>query len=179
MSKSSGNVIDPYEVVKKYGADATRYYLVTEIQTFEDGDFSYEKFDIRYNADLANGLGNLVARVSNLLEKNELEVNIKVDSDKNLLKEFRAKMDKYEFNNALELLWKKLRKADEALSAKAPWKMENKDEIKNILEPIAQDILNVANCLQPFMPEASEKIIKQFSVKQIKKGEGLFPRIAT
>lgn len=177
MSKSLGNVINPYEVVEKYGADATRYYLLAEIQTFEDGDFSYKKFDIRYNADLANGLGNLVARVSNLLEKNELEVNIKVNSDEKLVKEFRQKMDKYEFNNALELLWRKLKEADEILSAKAPWKMKNKNDIEKVLKPVAQNILNVAYCLQPFMPETAEKIMKQFSEKQIRKGDILFPRI--
>ncbi|MCU0680562.1 MAG: methionine--tRNA ligase, partial [Planctomycetes bacterium] len=71
MSKSLGNTIDPYEVITKYGTDPLRYYLLSEIKVFYDSDFSYEKFDKLYNADLANGLGNLVARVSNLLEKNE------------------------------------------------------------------------------------------------------------
>jgi len=177
MSKSLGNVVNPFELLDKYGVDAVRYYLLKHVHPVQDSDFSYDKFDISYNADLANGLGNLVARVSNLLEKNELEVDIKIDSDKSLIKEFKVKINKYKFNSALELLWGKLRSADETLSAKAPWKMDDKKAIKGVLEPIAQDILNVAELLKPFMPETSEKIIKQFSAKQIKKEEGLFPRI--
>ena len=177
MSKSVGNVIDPFAVVKKYGADATRYYLLSEILPFEDGDFSYEKFEIRYNADLANGLGNLVSRVSNLLEKNEIEIKIRIDSDKKLKKEFSQKMELYRFDEALKVLWGRLRESDEFLSAKAPWKMEDKDDIKKVLEPVAQSILNVAYYLQPFMPATAEKIIKQFGAKQVKKEEGLFPRI--
>ncbi|MHB8904091.1 MAG: methionine--tRNA ligase, partial [Patescibacteria group bacterium] len=72
ISKSAGNSVDPYELADKYGADAVRYYLLSEMSPFEDGDYSEEKFQLRYNADLANGIGNLSARVSNLLEKNEI-----------------------------------------------------------------------------------------------------------
>jgi len=179
MSKSLGNVIDPLELVGKYGTDAVRYYLLSEILPFEDGDFSYEKFEERFNADLANGLGNLVSRVSNLLEKNSLAIEIKAGTDKELILKVSEKMDKYRFDEALKVLWDKLRHNDEVLSAKAPWKMTEKEEIKKVLEPVAQDILNVASLLQPFLPTAAEKIITQFSEKQIKKGEGLFPRITS
>ena len=182
MSKSLGNVINPFALVEKYGADAVRYYLLSEILPFEDGDFSYEKFEIRYNADLANGLGNLVARVSNLLEKNEIEIKIKPDSDKKLKKEFSQKMELYRFDEALKILWDKVRESDESLSAKAPWKIDHstssgRDDIKKVLAPVAGNILNVAYYLQPFMPGTAEKIIKQFSERQVKKGEILFPRV--
>lgn len=178
MSKSIGNVINPLELVKKYGVDPTRYYLLAELQPFEDSDFTYEKFETRYNADLANGLGNLVARVSNMLEKNNIEISIKIGSDEKLIKEFNKKMEKYQFNEALRTLWDKLREDDEFLSAKAPWKMEDINEIKDVLEPVAQDILNVAALLESFMPETVEKIIKQFSENQVKKGDPLFPRLS-
>jgi methionyl-tRNA synthetase len=177
MSKSLGNVINPFELVKKYGVDAVRYYLLAEILPFEDGDFSYEKFELRYNADLANGLGNLVSRVSNLLEKNEIKLKLKTQNDKKLKKEFEEKMEKYRFDEALKLLWEKLRTDDEFLSAKAPWKMTDKKEIKKVLKVVAQDVLNVAFYLQSFLPGTAEKIIKQYSEEQIRKGEGLFPRI--
>ena len=73
MSKSLGNVIDPFELVKKYGADAVRYYLLREILPTEDGDFTYEKFEQRYNSDLAGGIGNLVARTLGISSKIELK----------------------------------------------------------------------------------------------------------
>ena len=66
MSKSLGNIIDPFELVKKYGTDAVRYYLLREIPPTKDGDFTYQKFEERYNSDLAAGIGNLVARVITL-----------------------------------------------------------------------------------------------------------------
>ena len=71
MSKTVGNVLDPIPLIEKYGADALRYYLLAKISPFSDGDFSEEKFKEVYNADLANGLGNLVARVAKLCERNK------------------------------------------------------------------------------------------------------------
>jgi len=177
MSKSIGNVVSPYTLVEKYGTDATRYYLLSGLKPFEDSDFTFEKFELKYNADLANGLGNLVARVSNLLEKNEIEISIKRDSDPELIKKFQEKVDQYLFDEALEILWAELRHDDEILSEKTPWKLNDKTEIKNILEPVAASILNIASLLTPVMPNIAEKIITQFSAKQVKKGESLFPRI--
>jgi len=147
------------------------------INPVEDSEFSIERFEQHYNADLANGLGNLVARVSNLLEKNNIEISLKISSDATLKSVFDQKMQEYKFNEALEILWNKLRECDEIITKKQPWKLDDKQEIKNILMPIAQNILNVAELLFPFMPDTAEKVIKQFSEKNIKKVEILFPRI--
>jgi methionyl-tRNA synthetase len=194
MSKSIGNVVNPTELINKYGLDATRYFLLKEIKPFTDSDYSAEKMDLLYTADLANGLGNLAARVSTLLEKNQIETNLKDPDDMTvnindqvvqegdtgfgkLYLEFSLKMKDYAFDEALGVLWKKITECDVLLTDKKPWKMEDKAEIKKVLEPIAQEILNIAYLLSPFMPTTSEKIIKQFSETQIKKGESLFPRI--
>jgi len=178
MSKSLGNVVDPFELVEKYGTDALRYYLLAEITPFEDGDFTIEKFEKRYNADLANGLGNLVARVANMLEKDAIALTPTSPTGRGELEEkVNAKMKEFKFNEVLKILWDELRGDDEELSNKRPWKEENVNKKKEILEPVAQSILSVAELLQPFMPETAEKIIKQFSAKQIKKGDSLFPRI--
>ncbi|MFH1610605.1 MAG: methionine--tRNA ligase [Patescibacteria group bacterium] len=177
MSKSLGNVIDPFELVEKYGTDPLRYYLLRYINPVDDSEFSIERFEQQYNADLANGLGNLVARTSNLLEQNQIEANIQIGSDEKLKKDFNNKMGEYKFNEALEVLWSQLRKCDEDISNAKPWKMEDKNEIKKVLEPVAQVILNVAELLFPFTPSISETILKQFSDKQIKKQDPLFPRI--
>ena len=181
MSKSLGNTVDPYELADKYGADAVRYYLLAEMSPFEDGDYSEEKFQGRYNSDLANGLGNLTARISNLLEKNEIKTELKVDLKDSAIKEtvknFEASFKAYRFNEALQLLWENIKDCDESLSQKTPWKMTDKKEIETVLKPLAQTILNVAYLLEPFLPLAAQTIQAQFSAAQIKKGESLFPRL--
>jgi methionyl-tRNA synthetase len=194
MSKSIGNVVNPNELINKYGIDATRYFLLKEIKPFTDSDFSFEKMDLLYTADLANGIGNLAARVSTLLEKNQIKTSLKDPDDMTvnindevvqegdtgfakMYLDFSLKMNDYAFDEALGVLWKKVTECDVVLTDKKPWKMEDKAEIKKVLEPIAQEILNVAYLLAPFMPITSEKIIKQYSETQIKKGESLFPRI--
>lgn len=181
ISKSLGNGVDPYELADKYGADALRYYLLAEIPPYDDGDYSEEKFRERYNADLANGLGNMVARVANLLEKNEIKTDLKVNLPdqgiKTLVKNIEVKMKDYRFNEVLQIIWEKIKFTDETLSRTAPWKMKDKKEIEQVLKPIAADILNLAYLLEPFLPGSSEKIEKQFSQSQIKKGESLFPRL--
>jgi len=181
MSKSLGNVINPYELVDKYGTDAVRYYLLAEIAPFEDGDYSEDKFIGRYNSDLANGLGNLVARVSNLLEKNEIATGLSVQLDeadiKSAYDNFEESFKAYRFNEALQILWEKIKICDETLSQKAPWKMTDKKEITDVLKPLAQTILNVAYLLEPFLPLTAQKIQTQFTSNQIKKSDSLFPRI--
>jgi len=181
MSKSLGNVVDPYILVDKYGADPVRYYLLAEIAPFEDGDYSENKFQLRYNADLANGLGNLVARVSNLLEKNQITTKLKInfqDSDiKETVKLLENKMIDYHFNEGLQIIWNKIRACDEILTKTAPWKLTDKVEITNILQPLAQDIVNIAYLLEPFLPNTSQKIQQQFLAPQVLKGEALFPRL--
>jgi len=176
MSKSLGNVIAPADLVKKYGVDAARYLIMSAAAFGHDGDISWEKFDEKYNADLANGLGNLVARVANLIEKNSLELKLKIGG-KELINEYDKEMQAFKFDEALKLLWRKLRRADEVLSEEKPWQVTDKKQLKEILQPIAQDILNTADLLKPFLPTVGEKIVAQFSAKQIKKGEPLFPRL--
>ncbi|MBI2636794.1 MAG: methionine--tRNA ligase, partial [Parcubacteria group bacterium] len=168
MSKSAGKAIDPFGMVEQYGTDALRYYLLAEIPPFEDGDFTMEKFLQRYNGDLANGLGNVVSRVSNLLEKDKIKVSIKAGNDKELSQSVKAAMEGYAFNEALAIIWQELSRVDEALAEFKPWKMDDVSEKKAVLEPASQRILNVAVLLRPFLPETAESVIAQFGAKQVK-----------
>ncbi|HOY56206.1 MAG TPA: methionine--tRNA ligase [bacterium] len=177
MSKSLGNVVNPFELLKKFGTDALRYYLLAKISPVEDGDYTEEKFKEAYTADLCNGLGNLVSRVSNLIDKNNLSLKLDANSDGELKNKFDQKLSEYKFNEALEILWAKLRACDETITRTEPWKIKDTSELKKILEPIAQDILNVAILLGPFMPTTAEKIIKTFTAEKIIKSEPLFPRV--
>ena len=180
ISKSLGNSIDPFILVDEFGAEAVRYYLLTEIPPFEDGDFSIERLKVKYNADLANGLGNLVARVSNLLEKNQIETNLEIDSKKILERlEAESHLEKYQFNRALQFIWQEIAVCNEELTNKAPWKLDNREEISLILKPLAAKILEIAALLQPFLPVTAQKIINLFTQKQIIKSEILFPRLET
>ncbi|MFA6393990.1 MAG: methionine--tRNA ligase [Patescibacteria group bacterium] len=177
MSKSLGNVINPHEVVEKYGTDALRYYLLAEITPFEDGDFSFEKFEKKFNADLANGLGNLAGRTATLLEKNGIELDLAGVNDRELERRLDEEMEKFQFDQALKIIWEKIAESDAFLSEKAPWKMKEKNEIMAVLKPVAENILNIGKLLLPFMPETAEKIVRQFSQRQVKKEAPLFPRI--
>lgn len=182
ISKSLGNSVNPFELSEKYGSDALRYYLLSEISTFEDGDYSEKKFCERYNSDLANGLGNLVARVSNLLDRNGIETGLSLDLEADNFitckKRFEESFDNYRFNEALQIIQEKVKECDEELSRKTPWKLSDKEEIAAILKPIAQTILNLSYLLRPFIPQAAPLIERQFLEAQIKKGEPLFPRLA-
>src|SRR3989344_872877 len=112
MAKSLGNVVDPFELVNKYGADATRYFLLREFPSTEDGDFTYEKFERRYNSDLANGLGNLFERILAMIVKywdNEIK-KIPIDSEiQSFIKEtekiYAEKMNTYQFHEALVVIF--------------------------------------------------------------------------
>lgn len=179
MSKSLGNVINPIELAKEYGTDAVRYYLLRYFNPFEDSDFSIKSFKEVYNADLANGIGNLVSRVANMVEKNlEGEIDIKERdswSKPGMLDKIYKLIESYNFKTALEEVQKMIGVADRLIDEHEPWK--GHPDSKNILSQNVGMILTVAEALKPFLPETLEKIIKQFSAKKIEKGEALFPRL--
>ena len=176
MSKSLGNVIDPFELVKKYGADPLRYFLLREIPSAEDGDFTYEKFEQRYNSDLAKGLGNLVARVVTLaadisakpvLVESEFAAAIKKTD-----KEYQLGLAKFKFNEALAAVWELISFCDRYIEKERPWEESGKQ--KAIISDLLFAVNKIAELLKPFLPESAEKILEQLKTK---KSKPLFPRI--
>lgn len=173
MSKSLGNVIDPFEISDKYGLEAFRYYMLSQIPTTDDGDFTIERFIEVYNADLANGLGNLVARVARLCEKVELE---NIPSINSLYPELERFIERYELSNALSFINRQISAIDKRVNDDEPWKQED-DNLKNLLLDYVEEIKRIAYNLKPFLPETSEKIQNIFKESKVKSTTPLFPRI--
>ncbi len=176
MSKSLGNVIDPIEYVEKYGTDALRYYLLAKISPTEDSDFTKEKFEEAYNGDLANGLGNLVARVAALCEKSSLQFTINESIHRYLDQKIETSLNKYRFDEALKIIWKEVAETDQFINSEEPWKLAGQD-LEKVLVHLVGHIRSIAFNLKPFLPETSEKIEKQFEGPKIKSEPPLFPRL--
>ena len=172
ISKSLGNVIDPIELVEKYGSDSVRYSLL-RCSVFDDSDYSEEILIERHNNELANKLGNLVSRVSGLIEKNGIEKCENKLIKKLNIKKIEKHFDAFEIDRALNEIFAFVDVCNEYVQNKKPW--ETKD--KKVLFEVKECILEIAKLLWPFIPSASEKITKQFSIKNIKKGDILFKKI--
>lgn len=173
MSKSLGNVISPVEMVARYGVDPTRYLLVN-LGTFgEDSDVTFEKLDISYNANLANGIGNLCSRVAKMAEQIGL---VNESGEVEIPDEFRKLMDNFDLNETLAYIDSEVSNLDKYLATNTPWKKEG-EEKKQILSVACQKISQISKLLSPFMPETAVKIQEHFS-GQVKSFEtGLFPRL--
>ncbi len=174
MSKTIGNIVDPSEIIKKYGVDALRYYLLREIPPFDDGDFSYRRLNEVYSSDLANELGNLVMRITTLAEKDGLTINN--EAMKQLNNETIKMFDNFQFNTILEDIWKKIKILNKSTDDFAPWK-KTANERKEFLTKSLQEINQIGYELQPFLPETAEKIIKAVATQKITKILPLFPRL--
>lgn len=172
MSKSLGNVINPDEVLERYGLDATRYFLASQLHPFEDSDFNYEKFDELYNSLLANGLGNVVSRVMKMAEDNLNEPITDVDIEKIILpKEYGRAFDEYNLQKVGEVIWRKISDIDEEITRTEPFKLVKTDpeKAKEIIAKLVLEVYTVAIMLEPIMPNTSN-LIKE-SVKHNKKPE--------
>lgn len=182
MSKSLGNVVDPIELVDNYGTDAVRYFLLSKIHPWKDSDFTIERFENAYNDDLANGLGNLVARTAKLAKKNNLVLSNEVDKNPDLIKQTGKLLEKYRFDKALNLLWDKISDLDKYLNIEEPWKKDQETANKILQNVILGNkeitgILEIANALKIFMPETARKIKNIFSDKKTDSNNMLFPRL--
>lgn len=181
ISKSLGNAIDPLPITKEYGADALRYYLLSKVSPFQDSDFTMEKFKEVYNADLANGLGNLIARVAKLCEtSNYTQMGTITHNATHLMnvEEYSEAMEKFEFNNALSFVWKKIANLDKYINEEKPWELIKAQDpkLKNILAHAVDQLQEIAVLLEPFLPETAGKIEEQFKGPLIKATAPFFPR---
>lgn len=173
ISKSLGNVIAPREFVDKYGVDGARYLLLSAVAFGHDGDIKKEDLDKKYNADLANGLGNLVARVAALCQKVDKPfATEKTKTDRHI---DRA-TERFRPDEALTKIWQHVAHTDAFLSETKPWEKSG-DALSEILETAVADIRLIAHHLEPFLPETAQKVKKQFSGGKIRSEEPLFPRL--
>lgn len=181
MSKSLGNVISPYELVEKYGVDATRYLLLRHVHPTEDSDVTWERLDEWYLANLVNGLGNLVARVMQMATTNILEP-IEITQETQSDSSVSAHTESFEFNQSLDCIWERIGHNDALIAIKKPFttiksaKDEERAEAQAIIRKLVRELYMIAVDLEPFMPATSREI--KDAITQHKKPENLFPRLA-
>lgn len=162
MSKSLGNVIAPQEMVEKYGVDGTRYLLLTKGSFGEDNDISWNKLDTKYNADLANGLGNLTSRIITLA--GDLQYDAAKVEQIDLAQDIVA----MQMNHALEKVWERVTRANKFIEDHKPWELRKNDEAKfaEVMVVLLQDLHMIAMALQPFLPQSAEKIITALETRE-------------
>jgi len=174
MSKSLGNVVDPLEYVEKYGDDAFRYYLLREISTTDDGDFSRERFESIYNSELANGVGNLVNRVIMMTERylDAKVPNLDVSDGfgqklEEILEKYKDSFERFDIKFSCEQILKLLDFANKYTDDKKPWalaKEEKMEELTQVLYDLLQALKYVTVMLLPLIPKTAEKIAGQLSL---------------
>lgn len=186
MSKSLGNVVDPVALIEEYGTDALRYYVLREVHPFEDSPFTVELFAESYNANLVNGIGNLVSRVMKMSEDfgteyTEEQINEVIEAAHEDIfdqgSEYRKAIEEFRFNDAMDYVWEQIGEADEFIQKTEPFKTvkENKQKAQEDVFTCIHTLIRVAHLLKPMMPETSEMILK--AVRENKKPEKpLFPR---
>lgn len=183
MSKSLGNVVDPMALVQKYGADPVRYYLLKEIPSMGDGDFSDKRFKEIYNSDLTNGLGNLISRTTNMIASYlQGQVDWSVTTDFNWLRisEFTENL---QYDKALTEVKKIIDQLNKMIDDAKPWQLiksgsdEDIEKIKNILSVLAVAIKELSIHLKPYLPQTATKIEEILKTDKIVKAEPLFPRL--
>lgn len=172
VGKSLGNAVTAEELLGKYGTDGTRFLLTVSMPYSTDSDVDFAWFDEKYNSDLANGLGNLIARVAKLCENNQING---VTRNLAMAKNLGTLIEEYKLNEALTFIWSEIAETDKKINETKPWELD-KEKVQPILEDLVSKIQQIAFNLKPFLPETSEKILKQFSCP-IKSAPPLFPRI--
>ncbi len=173
MSKSIGNVLDPYALIKEHGLEPIRYYLLRAIPTHGDGDFSKQRFTDIYTAELANGLGNLSSRISKLASSVDLPQRSEITLDTS----FNSAMYSYALDEALAMIVGWEQSLDKWLAETKPWMLQGEVKTQAILQAV-EKLRLIAHALQPFMPETATKLLSQLNADKIAPLTPMFPRIA-
>src|SRR3989338_8221402 len=157
MSKTIGNVLDPFDLIERYGLEPVRYFMAREIPFYRDGDFSHERFEMRYNNDLANELGNLLNRAIAMTER-YLDGVVPDESVYDVTKrwtKYRAGMESLRFDDALLSVWKLVQAMNKHIDETEPWKLGKQEDLKpvsDVLYVLLESLRHIAWMLLPFMP---------------------------
>jgi methionyl-tRNA synthetase len=171
MSKSLGNVLDPFEVMDRFGTDALRYYCFREVSFGQDGGVSTVTFGERYEAELANEYGNLASRTLSMIDRYRDGRTPQTDVDPALANDFdglrdqvQALLDKAEITQALELIWQRVRRLNRYVEERAPWQLAKDEskaaELDQTLRSLAEGLRVVTVLLDPYIPETADKLLR-------------------
>jgi methionyl-tRNA synthetase len=181
MSKTVGNVVDPFEAINGYGADPFRYYLIRHIPTGGDGDFSWEKFENAYNTELANDLGNLVQRVASMIQRYQQGAIGSIPPPEHDSGAYHEAMANLQFDRALDFVFEMIQGLNQFIEQEKPWdiaKEEDTTHLQEVLAYLASSLLQVATLLEPFMPDTASKITQAFGNEIVDPGASvMFPKI--
>jgi len=183
ISKSVGNVIDPFDLTQRYGLDPIRYFLLRQVPFGNDGDFSHKAMVHRLNGDLANDFGNLCQRVLSMIFRNcagkippshglQEEDFAFINGIAGCIEELRELMEAQAFHQALELIWQHVGNANRYVDEHAPWELRktNPDRMESVLYTLAEGIRNLALLTSPFMPDAMARVFEQMGVDVDQRG---------
>ena len=185
MSKTVGNVVDPMAIIEQYGQDAFRYYFSRHIPTLDDGDFTWEKFEAAYNGELANDLGNLVARIAKMVLNYQAGVVGDAIQAEHDTAAYREAMDRLEFNRALDEAWVLVRGLNQYLETVKPWEIaknlqtdhEAEAHLGEVLAHSVGSLMQIAHMLYPFLPHAANTILATFKDGVVREQPAiLFPK---
>lgn len=176
ISKSLGNLITPDELVEKYGADGARYLILSNLPYKNDTDITWELLTEKYNADLANGLGNTVARITKLAQNSGLAFN-ETTIEKDIWDSISGYFEEYQVHKAIEIIWQKLSQLDKHINENEPWGIKDQERLHEILQYEIDELRKIAVLVEPILPQTSQKLQEELAAKSLRSGASLFPRL--
>ena len=179
ISKSPGNTVDPFDCIEQFGSDTLRFYLLGEVSPVQDGDFTFTKLKTLYNSRFANGIGNLVSRITTLCRRKNRQIQF-FGPLQQLPAEYGSYLENFQFDKALNYTWKRLDALNQDIDRIKPRELLKNDPEDFLTPPLQEWMTGLhtfIHLISPFLPDTAERIGKRLTTADTEKEELLFPRM--